>query len=463
MKSLTEKQEVLAAALVLLFVKLMLWPFVEVTDADAVSRILFSLDWAKNPSWISDTIWPPGHFYVLGIGSFISSNKIFFPILIHIIVSWLAFFPVYAWMKNNTNHQKALITALLFSFSPLVLRLGSTPLAESFLLLLLPSALYYITRPNKHSVNVIWAGLMMTLACAFRYEAWLLSALLGTYFLFKKEFKNFFVFGAVCSIFPVIWMISQYYSTGDLLYGFHGNSAWTKDHMGMQFESDPEILGRRIWFFPFSILIATGPIVWLLWIAQKKSRIALEKFFIIVPLVFLAIMIYQAVNGSLMLHHRFSAGLLILLLPLINQVEWKKREFAYSSIILTLCLSLVYPMNGIAPTPRLKNREIVEAVEKCNSMVMPNQGVLIDFMGWDNSYYSLLYSESDNTILVDDSMTKSQTLELVKGELSKNSLLIVLKVGNQLDQVLKEDNTFSFRKSWLSTDRKYFILEIEKK
>jgi hypothetical protein len=38
-----------------------------------------------------------------------------------------------------------------------------------------------------------------------------------------------------------------------------------------------------------------------------------------------------------------------------------------------------------------------------------------------------------------------------------------LKVGNQLDQVLKEDNTFSFRKSWLSTDRKYFILEIEKK
>jgi hypothetical protein len=120
-------------------------------------------------------------------------------------------------------------------------------------------------------------------------------------------------------------------------------------------------------------------------------------------------------------------------------------------------------MNGIAPIPRLKNREIVEAVEKCNSMVMPNQGVLIDFMGWDNSYYSLLYSESDNTILIDDSMTKSQTLELVKGELSKNSLLIVLKSGNQLDQVLKEDNTFSFRKSWLSTDRKYFILEIEKK
>jgi hypothetical protein len=463
MKSLTEKQQVLAAALVLLVVKLMLWPFVEVTDADAVSRILFSFDWAKNPGWISDTIWPPAHFYVLGIGTFISSNKTLFPILIHIVVSWLAFFPVYAWMKNNSNHQKALITALLFSFSPLVLRLGNTPLAESFLLLLLPAALYFLTRPNKHSVDIIWTGLMMTIACSFRYEAWLLSALLGTYFLFKKEIINFLLFGAVSALFPVIWMISQYYSTGDLFYGIHGNSAWTEDHMGMQFESDPEILGRRLWFFPFSILIATGPIVWLLWVAQKKSRQAIDKFSIILPLAYVAIMIYQAVNGDLMLHHRFSAGLLILLLPLINQVEWKKREFAYSSIILTLCLSLVYPMNGIAPIPRLKNREIVEAVEKCNSIAKPNQGVIIDFMGWDNSYYSLLYSKSNKTVLINDLMTENETSQLLQDELSKNSLLIVLKSGNQLDQVLKKDNTFSIKKSWLSTDEKYFILEIEKK
>jgi len=463
MKSLSEKQQLLAAALLVLIIKLVLWPFVEVTDADAVSRILYSFDWAKNPGWISDTIWPPGHFYVLGIGSFISSNKTLFPILIHIIVSWLAFFPVYAWLKSLSNHRKALITALLFSLSPLTLRLGSTPLAESFLLLLLPSALYFIARPNKHSVNVIWGGLMMTLACAFRYEAWLLSALLGIYFLFKKEFKNFLVFGAICSLFPIIWMISQYSSTGDLLYGIHGNSSWTQDHMGMQFETDPEVFGRRISFFAFSIFIATGPLVWLFWIAQKKYRMIEGKFFAGITIVYLIIMTCQAVNGSLMLHHRFSAGLLILLLPVINQIEWKKMEFAYSSIILTLCLSLVYPMNGIGPLPRLKNREIEEAVEKCNSILKTNQSIIIDFMGWDNTYYGLLYSESENTILIDDSMTPSQISELLKSELSRNSVLTILKSGNQLDQVLKQDNTITIKKSWLSTDGKYFILEIEKK
>jgi len=463
MKSLSEKQQLLLAAVLVLLIKLVLLPFVEVTDADAVSRILFSFDWAKNPSWISDSIWPPGHFYVLGIGSFISSSKTLFPILIHIIISWLAFFPVYAWLKSLSNHQKALITALLFSLSPLTLRLGSTPLAESFLLLLLPLALYFIARPNKHSVDIIWAGLTMTIACSFRYEAWLISALLGTYFLFKKEFKNFFVFGVVCSLFPMVWMISQYYSTGDFLYGIHGNSAWTQDHMGMHFETEPEIFGRRISFFLFSIFIATGPLVWLFWIAQKRSRLMKVKYFGVLSLAYFLIMTYQAVNGSLMLHHRFSAGLLILLLPVINEIEWKKIEFAFSSIILTLCLSLVYPMNGIAPLPRLKNREIVEAVEKCNSLVKTNQGVIIDFMGWDNSYYSLLYSKSDSIVLIDDLMTMSQTSELLKGELSQNSILVVLKSGNQLDQVLKQDNTITIRKSWLSTDEKYIILEIEKK
>ena len=463
MKNLSEKQQLASAAILLLVIKLILWPFAEVTDADAVSRILYSLDWAKSPHWISDTIWPPGHFYVLGIASFINSNKILFPILIHIVVSWLAFFPVYGWMKNISTHSKALATALIFSLSPLVLRLGSTPLAESFLLLFMPMAFYFMSKPNVRSVHVILAGLMMTLACSFRYEAWLLAALMGFYFIFKKEIRSFFVFGICSAIFPIIWMISQHYATGDMLFGIHGNSSWTQDHMGMQFESDPEIFGRRISFFLFSIFIATGPLVWLFWISQKKQRENKDRFFLVVCLIYLLIMTYQAMNGSLMLHHRFTAGLLILLLPLINQVEWKRTELAFSSILLALSLSLVYPMNGIAPLPRLKNREIVEAVNTCNELVKPKQGIIIDFMGWDNSYYALLYSKSNNVILIDDKLSIDSTSELLKQELSKNSLLIVLKSGNQLDQVLKKDNSISIKKSWLSTDEKYIIVEIEKK
>lgn len=463
MKNLSEKQQIALTALLLLIIKLILWPFAEVTDADAVSRIIYSLDWAKSPHWICDTIWPPGHFYILGIASFISENKIQFPILIHVIVSWLAFFPVYGWLKNISNHQKALITSLIFSLSPLVLRLGSIPLAESFLLLFLPFALYFITKPNKRSVDIVLAGLMMTIACSFRYEAWLLSALLSFLFLFKKEIKNFIVYGLSCSLFPLVWMISQYYSTGDLFYGIHGNSAWTQDHMGMQFESDPEIFGRRISFFLFSILIATGPLVWLFWFSQKKYSENKEKIYLILSVLYFLIMTYQAVSGSLMLHHRFAAGLFILLLPLINQIDWKKKEFAFSSIVITLFLSLVYPMNGIAPVPRLKNREIVDAVNKCNELVKSNESVIIDFMGWDNTFYGLLYSNSNHTILVDDMMTSDQIGSLLHKELEKNSLVIVLKSGNLLDQVLKKDNSFSIKKSWLSTDEKYFILEIEKK
>jgi hypothetical protein len=105
----------------------------------------------------------------------------------------------------------------------------------------------------------------------------------------------------------------------------------------------------------------------------------------------------------------------------------------------------------------------VEAVNTSNELVKPKQGILIDFMGWDNSYYALLYSKSNNVILIDDKMSIDSTSELLKQELSKNSLLIVLKSGNQLDQVLKKDNSISIKKSWLSTDEKYIIVEIEKK
>jgi hypothetical protein len=463
MKSLTEKQQVLAAALALLILKLMLWPFAEVTDADAVSRIFYSFDWAKSPHWINDTIWPPGHFYVLGIASFLHENKILFPILIHILVSWLAFFPVYGWLKNISNHQKALITASIFSLSPLVLRLGNTPLAESFLLILLPTSLYFLTRPNKHSADIIWAGMFMAIACSFRYEAWLLSALLGTSLLFKKEIKNFLLFGTVSAVFPVIWMISQYYSTGDLFFGIHGNSAWTQDHMGMQFESDPEIFGRRISFFLFSTLIATGPLVWLFWLGQKKYAVNKEKIYLIISVIYFLIMTYQAVSGSLMLHHRFTAGLLILLLPIINQVEWKRKEFAYSSILVTLSLSLVYPMNGIAPVPRLKNREIVEVVDKCNALANGGQTVLIDFIGWDNTYYGLIYSKSNRTVLIEDKFEIHDIKELLNKELGQKSLFVIVKQGGKLDEVLKQDNSIHIKNSWLSTDQKYFILEIEKK
>lgn len=449
-------QWVLGAAI--LIFKLALVPWVEITDADAVSRIIYAYDLAAGWHFISDTIWPPAHFYFLAIGAEISDNPQVLPVIMHVLVSWLGFFTMYAWLKQQHSEKKALWTSVIFSLSPLVLRLGNSPMAESFLIALLPAVLYYLGKIESKTRDALKAGLLMTALCAFRYEAWLLALLLGGWLLLEKRYRDFVFFGIVSALFPIFWMLVQWRSTGDFLYGIHGNDVWTHQYMGMTFETDIETIARRLLFFPFSLWIAIGPVALYLWINVKPRLTSTERNMAVIAGIYLLIEMYQCVMGNLMSHHRLTIALVIFSMPFLAHITWNSRKLL-SSILLTLGLSLLYPMEGIGPIPRMKYREVVSMNEQIQRATHAGDKVLIDFIGWDNTYYSLLAQFKSNSIILSESMSDIDKLELINTLISGHKTFFITRRNSPLIQGLNSKNLLI--EEWVG--EKYVVIEIEKK
>lgn len=453
-----QKHPVLFAGLGILIVKLLLWPWAEITDADAVSRIIYAYDLAAGWHFVSDTIWPPAHFYFLALGAEIAENPHVLSIGMHIMVSWGGFFTMYAWLKQWNASQQALFTSIIFSLSPLVLRLGNSPMAESFLIALLPAVFYYLSKKNWTSYDVLKAGLIMTATCAFRYEAWLIGLLIGIWLLLEKRFKDFLFFGAATSLFPIFWMLVQWQTTGDFLYGIHGNDVWTHQYMGMKFESDPEILARRFLFFPFSWFISIGPVAVYLWWKAKGTFSGSERHLAIVAGAYLLIEIYQSVVGNLMSHHRLTVVLLILSMPFLARIHWNLQKVALS-VCLTIGLSLLYPMEGIGPIPRMKYREVVAMNEEMRNNNDRGDKVVIDFIGWDNTYYTLLAQFRHNSVVMSDAMSDADKLGLIESLVKTGDYLLVTRIDSPLIKRLEENYMLS--ENWRG--ERYVVVRFEKK
>ncbi|MFZ4786037.1 MAG: hypothetical protein ACOYLH_11205 [Flavobacteriales bacterium] len=453
-----KKYPVVTSGLVILIIKLLLWPWAEITDADAVSRIIYAYDLAAGWHVVQDTIWPPAHFYFLALGAEISDNPQVLPIGMHILVSWLGFFTMYAWLKQWNSSQQALFASILFSLSPLALRLGNSPMAESFLIALLPAVLYYLNKRDWKTADILKAGLIMTVTCAFRYEAWLIGCLIGVWLVLEKRYKDFLIFGAATTLFPIYWMLVQWQSTGDFLYGIHGNDVWTHQYLGMKFETDPEILARRFIFFPFSLWIAIGPVAVYLWWKAKITYSGSERHLALVAGLYLLIEIYQSVAGNLMSHHRLTAVLLILSMPFLSRVHWNLQKVAIS-VCLTIGLSLLYPMEGIGPIPRMKYREVVTMNQEMQSADIRGDKVLIDFIGWDNTYYTLLAQFRHNSIVMSDAMSDSDKLGLIGSLVQTSHYLLVTRLDSPLIELIAKN----YKGTEMWRGERYVVLRIEKK
>jgi 4-amino-4-deoxy-L-arabinose transferase-like glycosyltransferase len=467
-------------------------PFAQVVDADATSRIFAAENWLANPQLIYEGIWPPLHFYFNAIAIFIFREHVYGPILFHILITCLTAIPVYRFTKREFSEKGAWFSALFYLLCPIVFRNSFHTLSELPHVFFIAMALDNMSlsiRKNNYK-NAIYAGLFMTIAAGFRYEAWLLIAVFTGIFLWFKNWKSAFLFGSASVIFPAFWMIGNYMAHQDIFYGLSGAYHWNIKMEGVNDHISSVEQVKRLIYFPLSWFYFYSPILvvllfWKLFSKIRKKEFLKSRFIWSVPFLLLfGIVIYKAHEGTLLLQHRFTSLLILLSAPFLSIIFEKPDSFFAKKWIAILILVTLLPFSyfwmkvpiekifafsytlktsffetrnssfDAMAIPRLSNRNFAKYSQEINKELSQNSGLILDFVSWDNTFYLALKSQlQPGQIFIVDGSKHGEVYKEPLAEILKKypSGIILIKCGSRFANVYEQNGdllTFHLDKTY---------------
>lgn len=424
---------VVYGALLLFIVKLILFPFTQTVDADAVSRTLISYNWLQNPHFITDSVWAPLHFYSNGLIMALTGSIENGPRLFNVFLSCLTLIPFYFFVKHEFSKQGAVFSTALLALSPIIFRNSFQALSGTPYLFFLALALYLFAKALRGDriSNYIYAGLSMTLAAGFRYEAWIIIAVFTLIGLLRKQWKGTAVFWSFAMMIPTSWMLVGQIYHGDFLYGINGAYGWNIEQMDVNANvNDTERL-KRLFFFPMSWFLAISPVLaWVIVVSffrnAFKKVYTFHHYLWMLPLVVIGTaFLVKAQDGTLLLQHRFTGSLVLLSAPLLAVVASDKMKKVYRNL-LVVALLLVIPQSYFwyrvnldewtpmsrqiksivkdiqlstgpetLPLPQIDNPLLTKGLVAVEENWQQGDGLILDFFGWTETYYfALQYPEA---------------------------------------------------------------------
>jgi len=463
-------KEVILIIVVGLIIRLVLLPYSQVIHADAVSRIIQAQEWLANPRYIVAAVWGPLNQYLFGFSIKFLGGKIYGPKIINILFAVFTTYPLYWFTRNVFNTRSgAILVACIYTLTPLVIRNSFQALPAVPFAFFLALSMYYLSAYLKEEkiVFVMLSALAINLAGALRYEAWIISFLFGVILLLNKHYRSFLIFGGIASLFPLSWILGGYIIHNDWLYSFHYSTEWANQEIPKINEITRVDLVKRILFFPFSIFVVFSPLVFalILYIIPSsliKKRVTKKQIIWLMPFAILFVLyIYKATTGTLLLQHKYTITLLVLLLPFIALlfVQTKKylQRFAFISVVLIIPLSYIlndFPWKKIFSfssslslavddlfvetygetkiVPRLKDENFCFMVEKMKTICNDGEGIITDFLGWENTYYLSLHSQKTPFIIPGATHDEININELENYLLNHPSGLIVFNYFGKL-------------------------------
>lgn len=479
-----------------LFIHLIFLFFSQSIDADATSRILIAERFIDSPEFITHGIWLPIHHYYNVFGILLTGEHLYGPILLNILLVSLTVIPVFKFTEREFSPNGAWFVACLYILSPIIFRNTYFALSGIPFLFFIAWAINLTSKGIKDNdkKRAIYAGLFMTIAAGFRYEGWLMIALLTLIFLLKKEYRLMIYFWCFAMIFPAFWMLGNYIENGDLFSGLTGAYDW---NIGMEGVNDNVTVVdnvKRILFFPISWFFIFSPflvipIVFLVIKRIKSKKLSINKLIWGIPfLVFFLFFIYKSFNGTLLNQHRFTQSLILLSIPFtavlydsLIQKKWGKYYLAF--VLFTLlplsyvwmkipiekAFSFSYSLqtalkevrlegyHKIEAVPRLENSETILFENKIKEYSQPGGTLILDFENWDNTFYLGINAQTDNErlFILDGAkhggVYMKELLEVLHK--SNNGLILLNKASrfsefysvNGRDLVFKDDETFFLR------------------
>ena len=237
---------------------------------DAIARTELSLEWAASPHWISSfgdgaLQYGPLHLYVMGAALKLGAAKERAGPITSLLAGTLTVLPLAALTRRLFGRTAAVWSCAALALWGLHVQMSTTGASEALSLLLVLSSLALFDPGDARKLAA--SGLVLTLACAVRYDSWMLAGLLSLLVLAhgkdrRAAFGRAVVFG-LCSLpFPLVWLYGNWSELGDPLYPMHFvdafHRAWVPQ--GIQTFGLARFRLINLVFWPGVALLTLGPL-----------------------------------------------------------------------------------------------------------------------------------------------------------------------------------------------------------
>ena len=358
---------VLAPRLVALFVN-------ENLAGDAIARTWIAHKWLDAPHLMTSfndgpMQFGPLHLYLLALSELIWPSLLHAGRVLSLLVGSLTAWPLYVFTARRFGESAATFAVLGFAFWGLHVQCSTTSASEALNLLFVMSAVTLFDQQR-------WLGavVMLNLACATRYDSWLLVPLLAAAELWRSRslFKAI-GFGAAASGFAIFWLIGNQLGQGDALYPIRFIDQFHRDWWPREAAIWGEGTYRLIclFFWPGAAVLmltpffATAGAVGLRRAWKERPELRWLVLLIIVPAVLYTLR--SAVTSSFAPLARFTMKEVLFLLPFAGWLLAERPRVAGASVVLAAAWSVglgvfcyepgtpwSYTFRSIAATSRLE-------------------------------------------------------------------------------------------------------------
>jgi hypothetical protein len=197
---------------------------------------------------------------------------------------------------------------------------------------------------------LLGAALVLNLACATRYDAWLWVPLLCSALALMGRWRWAVLFGALCCAFPIAWAYGNWVDRGDPMYPFR----YIDDFHRRWFPDGERVWGvasyrlQNLFFWPGVALVTLSPLVGLAgivglvraWKAKPASRWLVAL--IVIPTALFTFR--STVTGSFVPLARFAVKEVALLLPFVwlgfETIAWPRVKNAVLAVAAVTAVTL---------------------------------------------------------------------------------------------------------------------------
>jgi 4-amino-4-deoxy-L-arabinose transferase-like glycosyltransferase len=344
--------------------RLVVFPFNENTNyGDALVRTELAERWLSAPHWISSFHdgayqFGPLHIYLVALFLKVWPAREHAGRLLSLVAAVATTVPLYALTRRLFGWRAGVVAGLAFAVWGMHVQFSTTAGSEALSLLLVLTCLALFARAlgEGRLGPLAGAAVALNLACATRYDAWLLMPILCGLLLVRDKDRiasvtRAVLFGLMCLAFPLAWMQGNELATGDPFYPMTFIDQFHRSWVGDGFARYGK-LGYRLhnlFFWPGAAVVTLTPLVaafaavgmrrtyretpqhrWLLWVVWLPSALF-------------------AVKGAVMANFaplaRFAAPQLVLLLPFVATgfeavtrpvPKWGRRAWIVATALLAL-------------------------------------------------------------------------------------------------------------------------------
>jgi hypothetical protein len=253
--------------------RLFVFPLNENLHGDAIARTWLAHLWLQHPHVIGGfdqgaRQFGPLHIYLLALAEWLWPSLLDAGRVVSVVAGVATTFPLYSLTRRLFGVDAAVAAVVGLACWGLHVQGSTTSASEALNLLLVVAALErfaaWLSTPAAAPRDALLAALALNLACATRYDSWLLVPLLGLVVAWhRRSVLTAGWFVAASSAFATAWLFGNAVDRGSPMFVFH----YIDDFHRAWFPSEQAIWGPLryrllcLFFWPGAAVLSLSPLV----------------------------------------------------------------------------------------------------------------------------------------------------------------------------------------------------------